>query len=358
MMNTAQDIVVPIRPDLQVVERRVADLDDGYTRLATMLLEEYAGANLNRRHYKVLLAVLRLTYGWNKKSDRMTDQQISDICKLPRQKVNEAKNELISMNIIIREGNRIGPNKNVSEWDFSQCHQSGDTVTKAGTKSVTKMGVVVSPNQGHTIDIIPKTLKTDPPKAPKGETGKEFSEQVLAEAKQALGYYNELTEGSCRSAEPFAVLLTETKSRSGYTLQDLQLVVRWVVMTWKRRNNTVAKPANICRVGRFDGYLSDATQWQKTFVDIDCQAVIDAYNEVTAGHLAPAELYPDREIAIRELAGYLAKKTPQGFRAYFAAFLANAREFHYGGADGTGFRAHFDYLMKPETLRKVREGTL
>lgn len=253
MMNTAQDIVVPIRPDLQVVERRVADLDDGYTRLATMLLEEYAGANLNRRHYKVLLAVLRLTYGWNKKSDRMTDQQISDICKLPRQKVNEAKNELISMKIIVREGNRIGPNKNVSEWDFSQCHQNRDTVTKAVTKSVTKMGIAVSPNQGHTIDIIPKTVKTDPPKAPKGENGKEFSEQVLAEAKQALEYYNELTDGSCRSAEPFAVLLTETKSRSAYTLQDLQLVVRWVVMTWKRRNNTVAKPANICRVGRFDG---------------------------------------------------------------------------------------------------------
>ncbi|WP_188471430.1 hypothetical protein [Hafnia psychrotolerans] len=48
------------------------------------------------------------------------------------------------------------------------------------------------------------------------------------------------------------MLLTETKSRNAYTLQDLQLVVRWVVMSWKRRNNTVAKPANICRVSRFE----------------------------------------------------------------------------------------------------------
>ncbi|WP_447867206.1 replication protein [Rahnella bonaserana] len=356
-MNSTAEIFQFRAPE-QREERRVADLDDGYTRLATMLLEEYAGANLNRRHYKVLLAVLRLTYGWNKKSDRMTDQQISDICKLPRQKVNEAKNELISMKIIIREGNRIGPNKNVSEWDFSQCHQNGDTVTKVVTKSVTKMGIAVSPNQGHTIDIIPKTVKTDPPKAPKGETGKEFSEQVLAEAKLALEYYNELTDGSCRSAEPFAVLLTETKSRSAYTLQDLQLVVRWVVQTWKRRNNTVAKPANICRVNRFDGYLSDAEVWQKTCVDIDCQAVIDAYNDVTAGRMAPADLYRDRSIAIRELASHLAKQTPEGFRAYFRAFLADAREYYFGGADGLGWRADFDYLMQPKTLRKVREGTL
>ncbi|MCI1676610.1 MAG: replication protein [Ewingella americana] len=356
-MNSTAEIL-QFRAKEEREERRVADLDDGYTRLATMLLEEYAGANLNRRHYKVLLAVLRLTYGWNKKLDRMTDQQISDICKLPRQKVNEAKNELISMNIIAKSGNKIGPNKNVSEWDFNLCHQNGDSVTNPVTKSVTKMGIAVSPKQGHSIDIIPKTVKTDPPKAPKGETGKEFSEHVLAEAKQALEYYNELTDGSCRSAEPFAVLLTETKSRSAYTLQDLQLVVRWVVRTWKRRNNTVAKPMNICRVNRFDGYLSDAEAWQKTCVDIDCQAVIDAYNAVTDGRMAPAELYRDRELAIRELACHLAKQTVDGFRAYFEAFLTDAREFHFGGPDGLGWRANFDYLMKPETLRNVKEGTL
>ncbi|MCV5899655.1 replication protein, partial [Escherichia coli] len=58
--------VTPIRPSLAVVERQVADLDDGFTRLANMLLEEYAGADLTKRQFKVLLAVLRLTYGWNK----------------------------------------------------------------------------------------------------------------------------------------------------------------------------------------------------------------------------------------------------------------------------------------------------
>jgi hypothetical protein len=54
----------------------------------------------------------------------------------------------------------------------------------------------------------------------------------------------------------------------------------------------------------------------------------------------------------------MSKKSVEAFRSYFSAFMTDAREFHFGGPDGTGWRASFDYLMKPETLRKVREGSL
>ncbi|MEX2952550.1 replication protein [Serratia fonticola] len=352
MSNTAE--IIQFRAPVVREESRVADTDDGYIRLANELYEELIGANLTRNQAKVAHAVCRKTYGYNKKVDRIADSQLAELTRLPRQKVNKAKNELIAMRVLLRVGMQIGPNKNLSEWEIPECHQDSDFVTKAVTKSVTKTVTGVSPKQGHTKDTIQKTLNTDPPKAPKGE----FSEEVLSQAKQALQYYNELTQGSCRSAEPFAVLLTETQSRSAYTLQDLQLVVRWVVLTWKRQGKTIAKPVNICRVNRFDGYLSDAEAWQKTSVDIDCQAVIDVYNDVTNGRMAQVELDRGREIAIRELVTHLATKTPAGFRAYFSAFLEDAREFYFGGPDGTGWHADFEYLMKPETLRKVREGTL
>ncbi|ECH9346750.1 replication protein, partial [Salmonella enterica subsp. enterica] len=61
------------RPSEPVVERNVADLDDGYARLSNILLEAYSGADLTKRHFKVLLAILRKTYGWNKPMDRITD---------------------------------------------------------------------------------------------------------------------------------------------------------------------------------------------------------------------------------------------------------------------------------------------
>ena len=352
-MSLALANVTPIRPELRAVEQRVADTDDGYTRLANELYEELIGANLTRNQAKVAHAVCRKTYGFNKKLDRISDSQISDLTNLPRQKVNKAKNELISMHVLIREGSQIGPNKALSDWAIPDCHQNSGFVTKAVTKSVTKSVTGLSPKQGHTKDTIQKTINTDPPKAPKGE----FSEEVISQAKQVLEYYNELTGTTCRSAEAFAVLLTERSARGAYTVDDLKLVVRWVVLTWKRRNGTVAKPSNICRVNRFDGYLADASAWLDTYVEIDCAAVVDSYNELAADRMPPAELDSDREVMIREFVTHMSKKTVDAFRAYFSAFLNEARPYYFGEST-SGWRANFDYLMKPDTLRKVREGSL
>lgn len=352
MSNTAEIITFRARNERE--ESRMADTDDGYTRLANELYEELIGANLTRNQAKVAHAVCRKTYGFNKKLDRISDSQISELTKLPRQKVNKAKNELISMRVLLRNGMQIGPNKCLSDWQIPECHQSGVIVTETVTNNVTKSVTGLSPKQGHTKDTIQKTINTDPPKAPKGE----FSEEVLSQAKQVLEYYNEVTGTACRSAEAFAVLLTERTARDAYTVADLQLVIRWVAQTWTRRNGTVAKPANICRVNRFDGYLADATAWSHTSADIDCGAVVDAWNEITDGRLAAAELDRDRENAIHALLAHMSKKSVEAFRSYFSAFMTDARDFHFGGPDGTGWRASFDYLMKPETLRKVREGSL
>ena len=351
MAKFALDTVVPIRPDLRAVEQRVADTDDGYTRLANELYEELIGANLTRNQAKVAHAVCRKTYGFNKKLDRVSDSQISELTHLPRQKVNKAKNELIAMRVLVREGSLIGPNKALSDWQIPDCHQNSDFVTKAVTKNVTKSVTGLSPKQGHTKDTIQKTINTDPPKAPKGE----FSDEVISQAKQVLEYYNELTETTCRSAEAFAVLLTPRSARAAYTVDDLKLVVRWVVLTWSRRNGTVAKPANICRVNRFDGYLADASVWQASQVEVNCDAVIEAYNELAQNRLEWAEIDEGRVMAIRRLAAEFPHTRPanDSFRLYFSAFFNEAREDFFGKND-RGWRANFDWLMKLETLTLVR----
>lgn len=175
MSNLAADIVVPIRPDLRAVEKRVADTDDGYTRLANELYEELIGANLTRNQAKVAHAVCRKTYGFNKKMDRIADSQIAELTNLPRQKVNKAKNELILMRVLLKEGALIGPNKTLEEWQIPYCHQNGVTVTKPVTKSVTKTVTRVSPKQGHTKDTITKEKKDNinkPPISPKKSSQK------------------------------------------------------------------------------------------------------------------------------------------------------------------------------------------
>lgn len=148
--------VTQLRPAQRPVERRVAELEDGYTRLANALYDELIGADLTKNQSKVAHAICRKTYGFGKKLDRISDSQLAQITRLPRQKVNKAKNELIAMKVILREGNQIGPNKNISEWVIEGCHYSGDNVTALVTKNVTKTVTSLSPKQSHTKETIQK----------------------------------------------------------------------------------------------------------------------------------------------------------------------------------------------------------
>ncbi len=141
------------RPLEPVVERNVADLDDGYARLSNMLLEAYSGADLTKRHFKVLLAILRKTYGWNKPMDRITDSQLSEITKLPVKRCNEAKLELVRMNIIKQQGGMFGPNKNISEWSIPQ---NEGIPLKTGDKTSLNLRERYPSKQGYTKDTIQK----------------------------------------------------------------------------------------------------------------------------------------------------------------------------------------------------------
>ncbi|EMH9759605.1 replication protein [Proteus mirabilis] len=159
MASLAENNVVQLRPQVINLEERVARVEDGYTKLANELYEELIGANLTRNQAKVAHAICRKTYGFNKKTDRISDSQLAELTRLPRQKVNKAKNELIAMKVIVKVGMAIGPNKNLTEWDIPDCHQNGVIVTKTVTKSVTKSVTALSPKQGHTKETITKEKK-------------------------------------------------------------------------------------------------------------------------------------------------------------------------------------------------------
>ncbi|HFV6351458.1 TPA: replication protein [Escherichia coli] len=138
MTNTAK-ILNFGRGNFAEQELRVADIDDGYTRFANELLEAIASADLTARQLKVMLAYVRKTYGFNKKKDRIADEQIAQLTGLSRQNVNKAKKELISMNCLFMDGNQIGVNREVSAWQFSKCLQVSNFVSKLETLSVSKL---------------------------------------------------------------------------------------------------------------------------------------------------------------------------------------------------------------------------
>lgn len=143
------------KPRLEAVEQRVADTDDGYTRIANELLEAVMSADLTARQLKVALAIIRKTYGFGKKVDRITNTQIASMTGIHHTHVCTAKNEMIGMNIVIASGSQIGINKVVSDWKFN-ISQDSKTLAKSANKSLAKAANEHSPTQLNTKETIQK----------------------------------------------------------------------------------------------------------------------------------------------------------------------------------------------------------
>lgn len=116
MSNLAYDNVSPIRPHAEVVERRVVDTDNGFTRIANELLEAVIGAGLTQNQMLITLAVIRKTYGYNKTSDWVGNAQLSELTGLPETRCSTERNKLIKMKVLSLNGRLIGINKEVSAW--------------------------------------------------------------------------------------------------------------------------------------------------------------------------------------------------------------------------------------------------
>ncbi|EOA6881224.1 DUF2824 family protein [Escherichia coli] len=122
------------RPQLEVVEHRVADTEDGFMRVANEITDSLLMADLTVRQMKVMLAIMRKTYGFNKPMDRLTNTQIAAMTGIHHTHVCAAKRQLIERKFLIADGVKIGVNKVVSQW----ISQDSLTLAKTANKTLAK----------------------------------------------------------------------------------------------------------------------------------------------------------------------------------------------------------------------------
>lgn len=176
MANTAEVINFPV-PVVALQELRVADLDDGFTRIANELLEAVMHAGLSQHQLLVFMAVMRKTYGFNKKSDWVSNEQLSELTGILPHKCSAAKSVLVKRGILTQTGRVIGINKTVSEWSSlpvkgteKKTYLKKVTLPESGKKSLPESGNAYYPNQVNTKDKHTKDNKdniNNPPKSPR-----------------------------------------------------------------------------------------------------------------------------------------------------------------------------------------------
>ncbi|HBZ8706047.1 TPA: replication protein [Citrobacter freundii] len=287
------------RPPLEVVEHRVAQLEDGFTRVANELLDAVMASGLSETELCVVLAVWRKTYGYNKKMDWVSNDQLEQMIAKHHTHCSTAKNQLVAKKVLVQEGRSVGMNTSTIEWK---------TKINGFCKTLAK------PAKDSLAEVANKTL---------AESAKET-----------------LAEGAKDDGETLAESAFETKQDLLTTKDNIQKTI----------NNTPQPPEGEC-IGQEEKPVSKKTQ-------IDYQAVLSAYNTTLGDRLPQAEALNDkRRRAIKRLLTELKEPTVEAVENYFAAFAERAPKFYFGEND-RGWRASLDYLLRSDTLLKTREKAL
>ncbi|PXW23388.1 replication protein [Paraburkholderia caballeronis] len=95
-------------------------LENGFTRIANEILDALIAARLTARQWAVAMAVIRKTYGFNKKEDDIGLSQIAEMTGIAKAHVSVAVRDLVDRQIMTREagkfGHRLGINKRYKTW--------------------------------------------------------------------------------------------------------------------------------------------------------------------------------------------------------------------------------------------------
>jgi phage replication O-like protein O len=156
------------------LSERTPQVEDGYTRLANALIESLARARLNGRELSVALAVVRLTYGFQKRSDRIAASQLASLTGIPAKKIGPLLTSLEVKHVLVVERRgmgkipTIGIDKRTTRWpmrDATYPHagvaQPTPTRGELSAQPTPTRGVQPTPTRGDTKER--KKVRQAPP---------------------------------------------------------------------------------------------------------------------------------------------------------------------------------------------------
>ncbi|WP_312975624.1 replication protein [Atlantibacter hermannii] len=237
MSNTAEVINFPMKTT-ENAGGLMADLSNGYTKIANEIQKLKPRLRMSGREWQCFEAVIWLTYGWNKKQDRVTNTVISGLTGLSDTHVSDAIKSLVERGVIFshKQGvmKIVGINTDLSAW------------------------ILDKPKTGK---VFPETGKTFP------ESGKTFPETVdtqyknknsikRSSSRNSVESRNHATEKFLsRHPEAIGGIYTST-GKSWGTADDLR-AARWIYQKLLVVNASLSEPkwvewANTIRLMRMN----------------------------------------------------------------------------------------------------------
>lgn len=339
-------------------------LEDGHLRIANELYDAIVLYPFTARQLKVVMVIMRKTYGYNKKVDDVSASQIAAACGLHRSHVTTTLTVLESLNVITKSagvyGSIVGLNKNFASWhDWDKLQKSkANTGNEGCTESVqgvpdqyaggTETVQVDGTESVHTKDNLPKdnlqqTENLCAPQADRdsakptraGQAGRAMT--VALQARFDRFYQAYPRKKSRGVAEKTFVRINPDDQ----LVDDMIAGVERAKRSEQWRNGFIPYPASwLSAKGWMDEIQTEYTPAQL--------AVIDAYNEALGealGFMDPGVFSEQRAGRINDFLTFSDK--PEFWNAFFPWVDA-----HCELPPGVGF----DYLTGREGFTKVKGG--
>lgn len=134
-----------------------ADTDNGYTKIANQLLVKICCSNLTQNEMRVLLAIARLSYGWNQKdtASRAGSKELREMTGLFTNQIYLVIRSLKAKKVIVvtkKKQNTYKINTYLSEWQVVTNHYQSQIITSNESLLVTNRDYDIVTK--HDYDIV------------------------------------------------------------------------------------------------------------------------------------------------------------------------------------------------------------
>jgi len=156
--------------------------ENGNTQIANELLEAIIKAKLNGTEFSCLMFVIRKTYGWNKKTDKISLTQFVEATSSSMTAVCKALNKMtVAKTLVVDKCKNINVyslNKRYNEWLLNKSTVAKTLLakTKPATKQIDNQLLAKTLDTKDTItkDTIQKTIKKNIKRKTPSEIAKDF----------------------------------------------------------------------------------------------------------------------------------------------------------------------------------------
>lgn len=122
-------------------------LENGYTKIANEIMDELCKLQLSPCEWQVLLVVLRKTYGWNKKTDKISLSQFQAMTGMEHSRLCRTIKKLVAKRPLLKTESGFSFNKCVNQWVVAKQPRGGGYLDN-----------LVVAKQPHTKDTITKEI--------------------------------------------------------------------------------------------------------------------------------------------------------------------------------------------------------